>query len=298
MLDLTKYEHAQMELPNMYGAYEIRDKDMYKDVRMTIHVHVKSFMEAAATKFPAWTFVGVRGYISQGDVEVRYRSFVVFDGRERLGTIEYTMNSKGEILICLSNDRIERSRERGRVMKTKDHKKALKVMQSSFNPKTLAEQMAEMTENTSRGLYSGRSENRYKFVDTYNKFCEHLAGHIFKYWPRYEAIAKANGLTDLKFANLPNAYQDYKITEDIWASATNKKGVFVINRGADYVVLDQGKESCGMADIQIMSGEGMPDWMRLGLGMLKLVEPKQFVRDIGYKLEDNSYFLINKEGQA
>ena len=40
------------------------------------------------------------------------------------------------------------------------------------------------------------------------------------------------------------------------------------------------------------AGSGLPEWFRRKLGLLKLVDPKQFVRDVGVRVSDNSYGVV------
>jgi len=40
------------------------------------------------------------------------------------------------------------------------------------------------------------------------------------------------------------------------------------------------------------AGSGLPEWFRRKLGLLKLVDPKQFVRDVGVRVSDNSYAVM------
>ena len=45
--------------------------------------------------------------------------------------------------------------------------------------------------------------------------------------------------------------------------------------------------------VQEFTSETLPDWMRQGVGMLKLVEPETVVAHVGARVSDNTFFIVN-----
>ena len=297
MLDKTKYEHVQLDLPNIYGAYQVENKDLHENAIFEIAKSLKPFIIEAATKFPAWTFVGVRGYRDNGNLTY-FRAFKVFDGREELGAISYTFNRNNDVVLWLENERIANKRERGSEMKTKDTKKALRAMQSFFGAKTIYEKLKDASEACASSMYYTQIHNRNDFMRGYHDFAVSLKDYIFENWETYKQIALSHGAKAQELNQLTDTFENFKVMESVWEPAQKRDGVFVIPHGIGYAVLTPATGTTSEPTTQILKSEDLPEWMRLGLGMLKLVEPKQFVRDIGYKIDAESFFLINKGEQA
>lgn len=295
MLDKTKFEHVQLELPNLYCAYDIHHKDMYEGYAFEVATSLKPFILEAATKFPAWTFVGVRAYADDRLKTVYFRTVKVFQNREELGAILYTMNRNNDVVIWLENDRIEKKRERGSGMKTKDTKKALRAMQTFFGSKTIYERLIDASDECASSMYYTQSHARNDFVRGYDDLTLHLKDYIFENLEKYKGIALHRGASPQAIDQLMNDFENYNVMESVWEPAQKQSGVFVIPHGNDYAVLTPARGTNTEATMQILREDDVSDWMRLGLGMLKLVEPKQFVRDIGYKINDGSFFLLDKD---
>jgi hypothetical protein len=90
---------------------------------------------------------------------------------------------------------------------------------------------------------------------------------------------------------LPNTYEDYKIAQEIDECVEHKKGVVVIIHGNDYAVQSFATANADPT-IEMLSTETLPDWIKRGVGMLKLVEPHNMVGNVGYKISDGAFFVM------
>jgi hypothetical protein len=52
----------------------------------------------------------------------------------------------------------------------------------------------------------------------------------------------------------------------------------------------------GSENLTIKTSEELPDYIRQGIGMLKLVGDKQIISNIGLRVDQSTFVLLNKEG--
>jgi hypothetical protein len=100
-----------------------------------------------------------------------------------------------------------------------------------------------------------------------------------------------SGVDLIVLDRLPNTYEDYKIAQEIKECVEHRKGVVVIIHGNDYAVQSflTAKDD---PKIEMFSTETLPDWIKRGVGMLKLVEPHNMIGAVGYKINDGAFFVM------
>jgi len=67
--------------------------------------------------------------------------------------------------------------------------------------------------------------------------------------------------------------------------STQRRGAVVTRRGNTYVVEQNDK-------VEICDDNTLPEWIRSRIGMLKLIEPAQFVSDLGMRANENVFVMI------
>ena len=68
----------------------------------------------------------------------------------------------------------------------------------------------------------------------------------------------------------------------------NGKALLVVREGSVYIV--KSKEG-----LKTYNDSDLPDHMRLKLGMLKLIEDKQYVTDVGFRANSDVFAVLNEE---
>ena len=294
MLDITKYEFHELSLPNIIAAIPLDRRADYEGYSYEVDPKIANFIVEAAKKFPMWKFVGSGGMRIRDDKKMVFRDFKLFDNREALGNISYSYNHKGDVSYEFANDRISNKLERGSSMRTKDIKKGLKILQGMYGAKTIRERLIRsMTEAKSEMGHIQHNRMR-EFSSKFVYLTDHLADYIFSNWEHYKSIALANGMDPNYVKNLPELGEQCFIARDIWNHTNKNSGVFVTIHGNDYAVI---KGSATDAMPEILSTESLPEWLRRGIGMLKLVEPNHFLKDVGFRTDQNSFFVVHQEEQ-
>ena len=300
MLDQVKYEYITLDLPNIQVAWERgRDRSEYK---FRLDSRIKELIIQAAMKFPMWRFMcgGDQGGISRNrDNEVYdcYRIFVL-EGNEFLGTIDYTYRRgrNGEqTAYCLSNQRIQHKRERGTADVTKDINKALKIMAKSFGLKTIDERIREARAECEVRVGHISNRKTSDFYSDYRRMTDALRHYLMgDKWEEMKQIALTNKADLTMLDRLPNMYEDHVVAKEMESCVNDNKGVVVIIHGNDYAVqsfLTANDEPA----VEMFSTDTLPEWIKRGVGMLKLVEEGNMIGKIGYKISDGAFFVMGEE---
>jgi hypothetical protein len=303
MLDQVKYEYITLNLPNIQVAWE-RAKDR-SEIKFSLDESIQNFVTQAAIKFPMWRFMaggdlGGMGYtrnaVTRATTSITAHRLWVYDGSERLGYISYenrfTKTDMKYVVYILNNERIANKRERGDSDKTKDINKALKILAKSFGAKTINERVKEAFDQCEDRVGSITTQKASRFNDEYRSLVHGLRKHIMvDKWEEIKQIAMDSGVNLTVLDRLPNTYEDYKIAQEIDECVEHRKGVVVIIHGNDYAVQSflTAKDD---PKIEMFSTETLPDWIKRGVGMLKLVEPHNMIGAVGYKINDGAFFVM------
>ena len=289
MLDLTKYEYINIGLPNIKVKWE----RLYDHGRVTFSIdrNLEGFMFEAAKKYPMWDFIakgkGGRQNVDMGKCTAQ--GFYVYDGDELLGEIDFQFSSNGDVVYVIENERIKDERQRGSAAKTKDMNKAIKILGKKFGAKTLSERLEIADTACTSGLYDVQSHKTAKFLNAYGALTSHLHEYLMSNWDTVKEIAISKGEKPETLEKIPEIYDAHVETKKIRNHHTNDKGVIVVIHGADYAVRELGK---GGDNVTIYSTNDLPDWIKRGVGMLKLVEKDHLISNVGYKIDNASFFVM------
>jgi len=301
MLDQVKYEYITLDLPNIQVAWDRnKDRSMYEFV---LDEPFKNFVIQAAMKFPMWRFLsgGDYGGISRRPrtptvVHYECNKLWVYDGSEKLGSITYetrfTKTDMRYTVYLLNNERIANKRERGEYDKTKNINKALKILAKSFGSKTISERIQEALVQCVELVNVITRQKSNDFNNEYRNLVHGLQKYLMvDKWEEVKQIAMDSGVDLTLLERLPNTYEEYKIAQEIDQCVDHRKGVVVIIHGNDYAVQSFSTTNAD-PKVEMFSTETLPDWIKRGVGMLKLVEPHNMIGNIGYKVKDGAFFVM------
>jgi hypothetical protein len=292
MLDLVKYQYHTLDLPNIQAVLDI-DQDA-TGWTFEIEPRLKPLIIEAAMKFPMWQFyaggaaTGLWRY--EHDKKLKAHRFTVWDGQERLGELSTATRNNGDQVYAISNNRIARKRERGVADMTKDIKKAIKIISKSFGSKTVSERISEAMMICESNIDTVVRTKVMEFNEPYRIVARGMADHMIANWETTRSILVDKGVNVDKLGDVPELYEQYKVAEETEACYKNKKGVVVIIHGSDYVVknLSAGEGS----DITLYDTDNLPEWIKRGVGMLKLVDKNTMLGGIGFKIDGSKFYVI------
>lgn len=285
---MSDMEDIQFMRPNMFirtGSIDI------SKVEMT------TFWEPViiwlADKFPKWKFVG--SSLTQTEAsrmkereEWKWypRRWTVFLDGEELGEIGKDYYGH-KLCYTISNDRIRDKRERGWAAKTSKIEQAKKIIMKNFRPKDLKEMMQDCTST----VHGGVSSNGYESSNTYSRLLQRLAHYLAADMETnldtYIQIARRAGYTEEQ--EFKEAIETNKIHRSMERCRKAKKGAVVLIHGDTYAVqTDDGQ-------FYTYENATLPDLLKRRVGMLKLIENGQTLINVGYRENENQYYVSLEE---
>jgi hypothetical protein len=255
--------------------------------------HIDKFMGdlilPLAKQFPKWEFRGCRlRATNTGGVDEKFHPhrWMVHCGDEELGEIGRDFYGS-KLCYTVSNHRIQDKRERGYADKTTKLDKAKKLILKNFRPKDLKELMhaAKRTVRSSVGtsLYCAEGE----WNTQYHRLCGFLSDHIMADLDAYTEIAIKHGFG--RDEKLKSTYEEYHIKRSIGQCEKEKKGAVVLIHGNTYAVeSDDGQ-------FYTYENATLPDLLKRRVGMLKLIENGQTLVNVGYRENENHYYVSLEE---
>lgn len=296
-MEELEYKFVTLTLPNIQFKIKkdrlVRAANMADDVR--IMPHVKPFVEKLAMKHPQWQFINSprgwhRCHDREQDLEfVEVEEFDIYANKELLGSIGSDHGRNGARVFTMTNERIQKIRERGSATKTKDLDKAIKIFGKMFGVKSMNERIEVVIESANNITRSVFSDRHYAFSRVYDRLGKHLQDHIMDNLQEFTDIAITKNFPQDLADSLPNLYAEFKTTEEINKCLSVKKGDAVLIHGNDYAVtsIDEANR-----ETKIYSTDALPPHIKRGVGMLKLVEKEHFISGIGIKISDTSFYII------
>ena len=287
-----KYEYVPMHLPNVVARVS------KADVLLPVVVadKLRPLIDALAIKYPNWRFVGRNIHRQNADSQ-KYEAarFAVYEKRELLGDLSTTWSPKYGAVYTIDNVRINKARERGAGARTKDLNKAIKIVAKTFGGKTLSERMDEALEDVNDVVYRVSGDRSSNFHRVFSGVTECLAKHILDNWEVMAPIAVANGADEAIIRKLPEYFNEYEITRKIYECKDKRKGAVVLIHGSDYAVCT--RSATGSKELVTLPSDKLPQHIKVSVGMLKLVENRHFIKDVGVRVNDTTFF-VTKEAEA
>lgn len=234
---------------------------------------------------PNWRFVAKEGsHLTNGTVVMS--RFAITEEGEELGEITLEWKGRGYKLM-VTNERIQKERHKGRSYFTEKPEKATLAIRKNFFRLAVAERIEKARVAAHSVVQSEANGKESKLNSAYN--------NIFSEARRFCEL----NLTDyLNFANKNVAYQGVKRAEEerdctraIKKAFDSDKTYIVVLDLTQYVVYTAAEGSKTFDD------DTLPDDIRGKLGLLKLVQPKQMISNVGCRVAESVFVVMQGEAQ-
>ena len=271
---------AILEMPNIVVRIEI--DTMLPDANIGATEAMTPYLIALATKKPNWKFVGVQGWHipnDEGGKTYEAYKFNVWEGKSKLGKIYTDRGITKKTTYYAENSRIIQKRDRGRAMFTTKLDKAIKNVCKEFYPITTNERMIEAmskAQGMMQDIYGDKTRGLSNRITT---VLRGLESYVLDNWETMSVIAAKNFPKEV--SELPLAREEKFIAETIKDAFVNSGGTLVALHGSEYVTAHG-----------TYTTDTLPVHIKQGVGMLKLVEAGQCVRDVGFKVDADTFFVI------
>lgn len=285
-----------MELSNVIRPDKVADN-------YDVNGIISNVIWELATKNPLWRFKAVEAQVDDYGSGKRCMShgFEVSVNGEKLGVVKrdhkYREGNRTSV-IAVSNKRIRDAMSRSNFITTTDDKKALALVKKWFYPESTVERISQAKEAAQQVVYDVVREKQRelsqhdrdigKAVTEFVNTPEGSAAFT-------EYVNRVND-PDVVLAMQENGrlMEESATIEDIRERLMDGKGETAL------IIVDQGKYLVKiLEDVQLYDDTTLPFDMRGKLGMLKLVQPRQFVSSVGCRVNNEVFVIvITKEGEA
>ena len=271
---------AILEMPNIVVRIEI--DTMLPDDNIGATEAMTPYLIALATKKPNWKFVGVQGWHiphDEGGKTYEAYKFNVWEGKSKLGKIYTDRGRTKKTTYYAENSRITRKRERGSAMFTTNMAKAVKNVCKEFYPDTNIERMDEAISKAQGMMQDIYGDKTRGLSNRITMVLRGLESYVLDNWETMSVIAAKNFPKEV--SELPLAREEKIIADEVYTAFRNLVGTLVVIHGSDYVTAHG-----------TYTTDTLPVHIKQGVGMLKLVEAGQCVRDVGFKVDADTFYVM------
>jgi hypothetical protein len=272
-----------MDLPNVHAA---ETKELVSAYKVT-SILAKVIWELAL-KNPMWTFK-VTNFSWAEPAHTQHKTmvankFVVSHNWETLGSIEKGYKSNTGAVIEIESHRIT---TRQNVYRTDNFEKAIAKAKKTFKPRSVLE-VATDAVNTAdtvvRQEHHGKEREARKYQD---EIKQRAIDYVIK-GPGYALFLEYAIKND---SNVAKNLEMLRIASDELSTIQGVKDAMGAKKSA-LIVVDEGKYLVKIDDnVQLYDDTTLPAEFRGKLGLLKLVNEKQFVTDVGCRVNKEIYVL-------
>jgi hypothetical protein len=253
---------------------------------------LQPLIDKMVMKYPTWKYraTDVQGYTMSGTsglsgIGYEVVRLVVFENGVEIGSISRTY-SGGDHKMGISNDRIAKKRHRTDTYSTGNVDKAMLAIKKTFSKPNVEERVDKVYKeaigvirdvywqkdrecDTAKGVVQEEA-TKYVFKEGFPAFMEHL-----KTMNKLKLIDKQAEMV----AEMQTIQAVRKLVDD-------REATLIILDGGNYIVKKHG-------GVSIIPSADLPEDMKAKLGMLKLVEPEQFVSGVGARVSTESFVLVD-----
>lgn len=244
---------------------------------------------AIAHKYPSHKFVGMSRYYSTVEID----KFCVFAGDDCVGAITTHRTYARGKSIMLHSSRIGNGRD-GKY--SAQVPKVVKMFGQYFGRVIPVERIGKARLSSLYALNSSRGRARNTMNFTYKGITEVMMDYLVKKLqtdPAFYNEAVALGVDREALDTMADKVTAYKELDSI-CNAFNTDGVSVVVVDADTYIVGEPSDSHNSKTVVYDRRSGsadIPEYIKTGVGMLKLVEDDQLITNVGYRNSESSFLV-------
>lgn len=279
-----------MNMHNVFREcdYDVRDNPRHANAK--VHEFMVPLISELTRRRPTWTFVSRSSRVMAGaDNEYLYSLFQVRSGDEVIGEIDMDVNWRtSDRSYEFDCRQLRAKRSRGSSTKTKDLKKATKLIIENFHPLSYGEHAHKAEQLTKQAAYRVQSSRKYSFSQLEAKARPEVMSFLSKHWSEFIGSVLDSQL-QRELHELLDVYAEAKAADEINV-AIGTKGTFIKLVGDKYVVKRHGTD-----ELNVYNNEALPSDLRGGIGALKLVTKDMVIPEIGVRGDEDTFYLLPLE---
>ena len=187
--------------------------------------------------------------------------------------------------FTMRSERIIMDKPRSGRVQTSDIKRAGREFTKYFKPESAAEVLAKHAGIARRAVYAAVDTAKGKRNMALNLVDSYLLQHIMDNLDTYAATAKSYGATDTMLDAAKLGYEEWSVID----SAVGDKfdGYIVHIKDGLYMVGRRHREKV----CDVYEAKDLPAYINDKLGQLKLVQDNTHIRNVGMRVDDNTFYI-------
>lgn len=278
-----------MNMHNVFREcdYDLRDNPRHANA--VVHEFMVPLINELSLKRPMWTFVSRSSSVTSDNSAWHYARFQVRVGDETIGEIDMDTSWRdGTKSFEFDCRQLRAKRQRGASTRTKDLKKATKLITENFHPLSYGEHANKAEQLTKQAAYRVQSSRKYAFSQLEAKARTEVMGFLRKHWSEFIGSVLDSKL-QAELAGMLDAYDEAKAADEI-NGVISAKGTYIKLVDSKYVV-----KRIGSDEVHIYTNETLPNDLRGGMGALKLVTKDMLIPEIGVRGDEDTFYLLPME---
>lgn len=277
-----------MNMHNVFRECDYEARENPRHANAVVHEFMVPLINELTRRRPTWTFVS-RSSSVKADTVFHYARFQVRVGDETIGEIDMDVSWRdGTKSYEFDCRQLRAKRQRGGSTRTKDLKKATKLITESFHPLSYVEHAHKAEQLTKQAAYRVQSSRKYAFTQLEGKARTEVMGFLRKHWSEFIGSV-LDSTVQAELAGLLDAYDEARAADAIH-TAIGTKGTFIKLVDGKYVVKRMGSD-----EVHAYTNETLPNDLRGGMGALKLVNENMLIPDIGVRGDEDTFYLLPME---
>ena len=260
--------------------------ELSKDIITNVHFKLHPVMTKLVQLYPLWIFMAIS---RRGENASKFR---IYSEGEVLGEVGLCSKRSSNTAVLVSNERIANARKRTSGYSTENPDKAVAMVKKMFSKGNIDERIAKaqlLAGSTIANLVLHKSRELRKPTDELEKenvglMNSEAGAKFFMDYVLALEPTKRNAMLSL-IEKKHELKMDMVSIEEIKRQFDDCKTALVVKESGRYIV--RGEDTT-----QIYNDEQLPHWMRVKLGLLKLVDVNYSVANVGCKVSDEVFILL------
>ena len=223
-----------------------------------------------------------------GYISAPCHSIIAWEGGLKLGSIDVHAYR-----YELTNERIQKKLRRSTSKKTGSLDTALAIFKREFKPPSEVEKLEAANESIRQTFRRSRANSAHRLKGV---IPDAVDKRTLKQ-ESFDLLLKVLELEGVPEADLAMLAREYEAGKAIDAITYPKPVGLVVSIGSDgnYYTQSYNNRACDghlvSLPVDSYTPESLPDALRSDIGLLKLIEDKSFLENVGYKLNNTSFFV-------
>lgn len=257
---------------------------------LTMLHKLKDLILPFVTQNPSWHFTARYQFYRQHITPIS--EVYIYRGKEQLGSVSIN-GRNGKYYITSPNIRSDLERGRGR--ETGDLKKARKYL-ATICPMTCEQKGQENMDRMKHVIGSGAHDVMYESRKAFDNMLKYLSPHIKEDIEKYIEIAQGLKMPMQEIDILRSSLEKVALVEPINEAKRQGAGVYVLIEGNTYIISEDEMNNRVCPHTVYNGNDDIPAYIKRGVGMLKLSEDRNFISGVGFKLSNESFFVLKEQG--